>query len=212
MENGDNSGRWISIGEASEFYGVTSASVRRWCDNGTIESKRTPGNQRAVFVSSGNLFTSSEKTKTNYIYVRVSSFKQRDDMERQLSFLQDKYPNCVPIKDIGSGLNYKRKGLLKLLEKSANGEVGQITVFSKDRLCRFGFELLEWLFTQNGTKLVVHEQNDNSPEEEFSEDILAVLQVFACRWNGKRKYKINKNQKNKTQTHEIPEKPLECLE
>ena len=202
-------GRWISIGEASEIYGVSVNTVRRWCDKNTIESKRTPGNQRVVFVSPKNLFSSSEKAKSDYIYVRVSSAKQRPDMERQLSFLQDKYPGCIVIKDVGSGLNYKRKGLLKLLEKSNNGEVGQVTVFSKDRLCRFGFELFEWILAQNGSKIVVHEQIDKSPEEEFSEDILAILQVFACRWNGKRKYRIDKNEKDKTETNQVSEDSLE---
>lgn len=210
-----NNGRFVSVGEASEIYGVTINTIRRWCDNGSVESKRTPGNQRVVFVSSKNVFTSSEKTKTDYIYVRVSSPKQKPDMERQLSFLQSKYPGCTVIKDIGSGLNYKRKGLLRLLEKSNNGEVRQVTVFSKDRLCRFGFELLQWLFLQNGTKLVVHEQSDKSPEEEFSEDILAILQVFACRWNGKRKYRIKdepgKNEEDKDQANTFSEESFKQM-
>lgn len=207
-----NDGRWISTGEASEIYGVSVNTVRRWCDNGTVESKRTPGNQRVVFVSTKNVFSSSEKTKSNYIYVRVSSSKQKPDMERQLLFLQSKYPDCIVIKDVGSGLNYKRKGLLKLLEKSNNGEIGQVTVFSKDRLCRFGFELFEWIFLQNGTKLVVHEPIDKSPEEEFSEDILAILQVFAYRWNGQRKYRIDKNEKDKIETDNVSEEIISKME
>lgn len=199
-------GRWVSVKKACEIYGVKGNTVRRWCDNNFIESKRTPGNQRVVFISSDNVFASSKSTKKNYIYVRVSSVKQRPDMDRQLAFLQDQYPDCLVVKDIGSGLNYKRKGLLKLLEKSNNGEIENIMVFSKDRLCRFGFELLEWVFSQNGTKLVVFNTHDKSPEEEFTEDILAILQVFACRWNGKRKYRINKNQVCEIEADEVPEK------
>jgi predicted site-specific integrase-resolvase len=122
------------------------------------------------------------------IYTRVSSSKQKNDLDRQTAFLQNKYPNHIVIKDIGSGLNYKRKGLLKLLELSFKGLVGEVVVYSKDRLCRFGFELVEWLLLQNDSKILVLEQIDKSPEQEFSEDILSILQVFACRWNGKRKY------------------------
>jgi len=76
----------------------------------------------------------------------VSSRKQKDDLERQCTFLKNKFPNHTLIKDIGSGLNYKRPGLLKLLEFSNSGRAEEIIVSSKDRLCRFGFELLQWLF------------------------------------------------------------------
>ena len=214
----NDTGRWVNIGEASKFYGVSVNTVRRWCDNNSIESKRTPGNQRVILVSSGNVFTNSKDSKTDFIYVRVSSAKQKPDMERQLAFLQNKYPGCSVIKDIGSGLNYKRKGLLGLLEKSFKGEVGRVIVFSKDRLCRFGFDLFDWLFTQNGSRLLVHEQIDNTPEEEFTEDILAILQVFACRWNGKRKYRTSKtdeNQEDKTETdqgsEELVKQMVQCL-
>lgn len=206
----NNEGRWVSIGEASKIYGVTVHSIRRWCDSNSIESKRTPGNQRMVYISPENIFTIPEQTKTNYIYVRVSSAKQEPDMERQCLFLQSQYPGFEVVKDIGSGLNYKRKGLLKLLEKSSQGRVGTVAVFSKDKI--FGFELFEWLFAQNNTKLLVYEQLDKTPEEEFTEDILAILQVFACRWNGKRKYKsVNESQKNQTETYKVPEEIIKQM-
>ena len=138
-----------------------------------------------------------QPTKTSFIYVRVNSQKQKDDLDRQAHFLQSKYPNHSVIKDIGSGLTYKRRGLLKVLELSHKGLVEELVVASKDRLCRFGFELLQWLFTTNNVKLVVLDKSNKTKEEEFTEDILAILQVFACRWNGKRKYKCSiENQKN----------------
>ena len=187
--------RWVATREACEIYGVTGNTIRRWADNGSIVSKRTPRGPRRYLISEDGVLRTEQKTtdKQNYIYVRVSSSKQREDMDRQEAFLRDFYPNHRVIKDIGSGLNYKRKGLLKLLGMSNKKEVGEIVVYSKDRLCRFGFELLQFQFSENDTKLVVHTQIDKSPEEEFTEDILAILQVFACRWNGKRKYKIDKN-------------------
>jgi len=202
-------GRWISSKKACEFYGVTGNTLRRWADSGSVEFKRTPGNQRTYFVSSDGIFTVPKDSRENYLYVRVSSQKQKDDMERQISFLSSKYPGHIIVKDIASGLNYKRKGLLGLLEKSNAGKVNEIVVFSKDRLCRFGFELLEWSFLQNNTKLVVHEQSDESPEQEFDEDILAILQVFACRWNGKRRYRINKKQEVQIEVKQHTEKDIQ---
>ena len=201
-------GRWVATAEACEIYGVTGNTVRRWADAGTIISKRTPRGPRRYFVSSNGILGTKQDTgsKNNYIYVRVSSQKQREDMDRQEAFLRDFYPDHLTIRDIGSGLNYKRKGLLKLLKLSNQGKVNQIVVFSKDRLCRFGFELLQFQFSENDTKLVVHERIDKSPETEFSEDILAILQVFACRWNGKRKYRINKNTEIQIETKQSSEK------
>lgn len=201
-------GKWVSTGEACEFYGVTGNTVRRWADNGTIVFKRTPRGPRRYLISEeGVLRTEEDKQpdRKNYIYVRVSSNKQREDMDRQEAFLRDIYPGHEVIRDIGSGLNYKRKGLLKLLGLSNKREVGEIVVFSKDRLCRFGFELLQFQFSENDTKLVVQNNVDKSPETEFSEDILAILQVFACRWNGKRKYKINKNTEVQIETKQYSE-------
>ncbi len=165
--------------------------------------KRNPSNQRVYFIPDRNNERIKDiklSYKQNFIYCRVSSYKQKDDLDRQCMLLSNRYPNHKIVKDIGSGLNYKRKGLLSLLEQSSKGKVGQIIVSSKDRLCRFGFELLEWLFVQNNTELLVLEHNNKSKEEEFTEDILAILQVFACRWNGKRRYTI-KDKKDKIEVN-----------
>jgi len=201
-------GRWIATKQACEFYGVSGNTIRRWADDGIIIFKRTPGGLRHYFISKEGILGSKQNSpgRANYIYVRVSSSKQREDLDRQEAFLRDKYPDHYVIKDVGSGLNYKRKGLLRLLRLSNQGYVKQVVVFSKDRLCRFGFELLQWQLSENNTELVVHEQIDKSPETEFSEDILAILQVFACRWNGKRKYRINKNKEVQIEVKQSPEK------
>jgi predicted site-specific integrase-resolvase len=198
-------GKWVSTREACEFYGVAGNTIRRWADNGSIVFKRTPGGPRRYFISEKGTFKTQE-TRSDYIYIRVSSQKQREDMDRQETFLRDKYPDHIVIKDIGSGLNYKRKGLLKLLKLSNKNKVREIVVFSKDRLCRFGFELLQFQFSENDTKLVVYEQIDKTPETEFAEDILAILQVFACKWNGKRRYKIDKNTEIQIETKRASEK------
>jgi predicted site-specific integrase-resolvase len=211
MENG----RWVANAEACAFYGVTGNTLRRWANDNCIVWKRTPGNQRSYFLPcQSNNESSQSKTSTNsiksYVYCRVSSRKQQDDLQRQCKFLQSQFPNHSIIKDIGSGLNYKRPGLLKLLELSNQKCVKQIVVSSKDRLCRFGFELLQWQFAQNNTELVVLEQVDKTPEQEFTEDILAILQVFACRWNSKRRYVV-KNQENQVEININPEENVQNM-
>ena len=194
------SGYWLTHKNACEFYGVSKNTLRRWANDDKVIYKRTPSNQRIYFISteSNKSKISEPCIKQNIIYCRVSSYKQKDDLDRQCLFLSNKFPNYKVIKDIGSGLNYKRPGLLKLLEMSNKRQLNEIIISSKDRLVRFGFELLEWQFLQNESKIVVLDQTNKSPEQEFTEDILAILQVFACRWNGKRKYKntINENKKN----------------
>lgn len=201
-----NNGKWLTNKQACSFFGVTKITLTRWEQSGKIKTKRTDGNHRRYLVCDTNIGGDTETEAGNYIYTRVSSSKQKDDLRRQRDFLSEQYPDYTVIEDIGSGLNYKRRGLLKLLELSNKGQVKRLVVFSKDRLCRFGFELLQWQFLQNNTELVVHEQCDKTPEEEFTEDILAILQVFACRWNGKRKYRINKNKEIEIDIKQSPEK------
>jgi putative resolvase len=171
----NNEQRWVPIREACEFYGKSPGTLRAWGDKGIIECKRTPTGQRVFNIRPNDVYGNKLPTKKAYIYVRVSSKKQENDLVRQLLFLQNKYPEHFIVKDIGSGLNYKRKGFLKLIDEVGEGKVSEVVVFSKDRLCRFGFELVEHIFNKNNTKLVVHEQIDKSPEEEFTEDILAIL-------------------------------------
>ena len=189
-----NGNPWVSSKTASAYFGVSVQTLRRWADDGRVEFQRTKGNHRVYKI--GGESNSGQPEKNCYVYTRVSSAKQKDDLERQGEYMGSKYPTYKVIKDIGSGLNFKRKGLLRLLEESRQGRVQRVVVSSKDRLCRFGFDLLEHLFKQNNTELVVLDKTDKTPEEEFTEDILAVLQVFACRWNGRRSYslKVKKNQ------------------
>lgn len=189
---------YVSSKKACAFYGVTANTLRRWADSNRVIYRRNIGNQRVYRIPTGDIrlverhpTTNDVSDEINYIYCRVSSSKQKDDLERQCVFMDSKYPNYTIIKDIGSGLNFKRKGLLKMLENVIKGRVRSIVVFSKDRLCRFGYDLIEWICLQHNTELLVFKHISLSKEQQFTEDILAILQVFACRWNGSRKYKGN---------------------
>lgn len=93
------------------------------------------------------------------------------------------------VTDVAGGLNWKRKGLLSILERLHRGDKLQIVVAHRDRLARFGFELIEWLVEQNGGSVLVPNQPDASPESELTEGLLAVLPTFRCRMQGLRRYR-----------------------
>ncbi|CAG8723819.1 1168_t:CDS:2, partial [Dentiscutata heterogama] len=124
--------------------------------------------------------------KKKICYARVSSDKQKEDLDRQCEHLREKYPDHELIKDIGSGLNWKRKGFTSILERSFHDEV---VVARKDRLCRFAYELVEWIFGKNDTKILVLGSDvnvDDTESGELAEDLLSIVTIFTARHNGLR--------------------------
>ncbi len=96
------------------------------------------------------------------------------------------YPEAEVIRDIGSELNFKRKGLKALLERLMQGDKLQVVIAHRDRLARFGIDLIRYLAEQNGGELVVLDQTEHSPQEELTADLLTILHVFSCRMHGLR--------------------------
>ena len=173
--------------QAAEHFGVCLHTLRRWEKDGIIAAIRTPAGQRRYLINS---YAGRNTTNLRTIlYARVSSLHQKADLDRQIAKLLELYPSAELITDIASGLNFKRKGLRSILETVRAGNVGSVIVAHKDRLARFGFELIEWLCQLDGTKIVVLNQDNLSPEREMVEDILAIVHVFSCRLYGLRKYK-----------------------
>ncbi len=186
---------YVKIGEAEKITGLKPSTLRKYADTNKIESYRTPTGQRMYNkqglhdLSYGN---TDAQEKTKIIYCRVSTKKQSDDLERQINFMRSKYPSHTLITDIGSGINWKRKGLKTILEQVLLGNVEEIVVAHRDRLSRFAFELIELICMQKDTRIVVlDKETAHSSEQELSEDILSIITVFAARNNGKRKYKVH---------------------
>ena len=119
----------------------------------------------------------------------VSSAKQRGDLGRQVAQMRELYPDAEIVTDVAGGLNWQRKGLLSILERLHRGDKLDVVVAHRDRLARFGFELIEWLVVQNGGTVLVLNQPDASPESELTEDLLAILDTFSCRMHGLRPYR-----------------------
>ena len=118
--------------------------------------------------------------------------------------MQKRFPNYEIVFDVGSGITFKRKKFLWLLEQASLGTVGEIVVAHRDRLCRFGFEMVEWFLNKNNVRLVVLDDSKSSPRQELVTDILSILTVCSCRIHGLRKY-ADEIKEDKVPSNESPE-------
>jgi putative resolvase len=220
---------YVSGRQASKHFGVTTDTLRRWHLAGLIQAIRTTtkkqgGHRRYDINSYGanqmparhaichpmpieEVKRKGETQRANICYCRVSSIKQTDDLRRQVEDMQRQFPDCEIVTDVGSGLNFKRRGLLALIKRALEGGVGSIVVAHRDRLCRFGFELIEWLLEQYGVVLKVLDSTLCSSREEMCKDILSIVHVFSCRENGKRRYKTKKTVEKVEDENECAQEP-----
>ena len=171
--------------KAAEELGVCPNTLRNWANEGKIRYIRTASGQRRYDTSS---VINPDAKPLGVCYCRVSSAKQKDDLARQIAFMREKFPDYDIVSDIGSGLNFKRKGFEAVLERAMQGTLGTLVVAHRDRLCRFGFDLAKWVVERNGGKVVVLDDVQSSPERELVTDLVSIVHVFACRIHGMRKY------------------------
>lgn len=176
---------YIPLRKAVEFLGLHANTLRKYADEGKIKSIKNEAGQRLYDVES---YQRDATDTATICYCRVSSAKQQDDLLRQVEFMQERYPDAEIVKDIGSGLNFKRKGLQALLVRLLRGDQLTIVVACRDRLCRFGFELFEFMAEQNGGRVLVLDKTVHCPETELTADLLSILHVFSCRMHGLRSY------------------------
>ncbi len=185
--------RYVPSREAAKILGLHANTLRKYADEGRIATYRTASGQRRFDVDS-YLGAAVEAKPVIIGYCRVSSPAQKPDLERQAQYLRECYPGVEIIQDVGSALNYQRKGLKSLLGRCLRGEKLTVVVAHKDRLVRFGFELIAWIIRECGSELVVLSGDKREPERELAEDLLAIVHVFACRRYGRRNYQSKKNQ------------------
>ena len=196
--------KFLSIKKAADFLGISPQTLRRWERNGKISSPiRTRGGQRRYELT--QLLPQKKHLSTSTLptigYARVSSHDQKEDLLRQNEMLE---MYCASqgwiyeiISDLGSGLNYQKKGLKNLLNKITNREIGRLVVTHKDRLLRFGAELVFTLCEANNVEVVMINQGDNPTfEEELAKDVLEIITVFSTRLYGSRSHKNKKLMKN----------------
>jgi len=196
--------RFYSIGKASERLGVSISTLRRWETQGRLVAERTKAGHRRYDATQieqiacshlkGNANKKSAKT---IAYARVSSSDQREDLTRQQQVLE---LFCAKngwtyelVSDLGSGMNYHKKGLVRLLNELVAGDVERLVITHKDRLLRFGAELVFSICEiKNIEVVIINKSEDCSFEQELAQDVLEIVTVFCARLYGARS---KKNQK-----------------
>jgi predicted site-specific integrase-resolvase len=200
MNNGKT--RKVKAKEAAKHYNTSVSNLRKWAREGSIPTETTPkGHYTYIIpvVSTPIISTPIIQSSTSdipfpkeIIYARVSSRKQSDDLKRQSRYLSTFYPNYHLIADIGSGINFKRKGFKTILEQLIKGNIKKVVVAYKDRFTRFGFDYFQWMFQQYGAVLESLDQEDLDSREDLLSDLMEVITVFTARYHGRRKYKTGK--------------------
>lgn len=185
-------GKALTAREASAYFRVSDATLRTWANKGRIEFIRTKGGHRRYLLP-----PKASRANKYIIYARVSTRSQKDDLERQVQVLKHRYPNHRVISDIGSGINFERRGFRRILGYALRGDIKEIVVTNKDRLCRFGFGLLETIIkkTSNG-KVVVLDSREKTAEEELVDDVISIITVFASKLYGRRSHKNKREIEN----------------
>lgn len=175
----------ISIGKFAKKVGLTTASLRRMHQSGEcVPYHITKGGTRYYSLDQLKDFSTADKKEKLVIgYCRVSTSSQKDDLEIQInnvkSYMYAKGYNFEIISDIGSSINYKKKGLQELLDKINDQKISKIIVLYKDRLIGFGFELIEYLCKINNIEIEIIDNTKQSKEQELSDNLIQIVNVFA---------------------------------
>lgn len=193
----------IPIGQASQLLGVTIQTIRNWDKQGLLKPDDiTKGGQRRYKLETLKNINKNIKFNTDNLktiaYARVSSHDQKDDLIRQVQVLELYCAkagfNYEVIQDLGSGMNYYKKGLTKLLNLILDGKVKRLVLTHKDRLLRFGTELVFAICEAKEVEVIIINKGDENIkfEEELAKDVLEIITVFSARLYGSRSKKNKK--------------------
>lgn len=184
---------YYKIGEFAKKLGVSTETLRRWDREGTLKpAKVTDGGTRYYSEFQYNKYTGKVPNNSERVvigYARVSSSGQKDDLERQVAnietYMLAKGYSFEMVTDIGSGINYTKKGLTYIIDRVMSGDVDRIVVLYKDRLIRFGYELIKHICDANQTEIEIIDTTEKTEQEELVEDLIQIITVFSCKLQGK---------------------------
>lgn len=204
MSATDDGQPYISASKIRKQYAVANNTLRGFANSGRVRAIRLgehgkrlyslPDIRRLFQLRSTTAEAGAQRKKI--VYCRVSSQKQKEDLVRQRELLSNAYPSHEVVEDIGSGINFHRRGLVAILERAVRGELEEVVVAHRDCLCRIAFELVETVLRACHCRLVVHEHaldaaaadssGGESSTAELQEDLLAIVTYFVASNNGKR--------------------------
>lgn len=193
--------KYYAIGEFSRLIGKTEQTLRNWDKKGVLKpSHVSASGYRYYSQEQLNHFLgiqNKEKKDRKIIgYCRVSSNKQKDDLQRQIEnvkmYMYAKGYQFEIVTDIGSGINYNNKGLNQIIDEVLSCEIEKIVVLYKDRLIRFGFDLIQNICSKYGTEIEIIDTTEKTEEQEVVEDMIQIITVFSAKLQGKRANKARK--------------------
>ena len=186
------------VHEFAELIGKSKSTVRRWDRTGSLPARRLPGGERFYtdddVRAALQIQAAPSLPQKTVVYCRVSAKAQADDLASQVIAMRQfclgaGIPVDEWIAEIGGGMNFKRPRFLAIMQAIDAGTVGHLIVAHKDRLMRFGFELVEWMAEHHNCKITIANQEQLSPQQEMVEDLMAIVHTFSCRLYGLRSYK-----------------------
>lgn len=191
--------KYYSIREFSKILGVSAQTLRNWDAKGKLHPHHTSSNGYRYYSQEQLNQVMNIKPKLDRLvigYCRVSSNKQKDDLERQIEnmkmYLTAQGKPYEIITDIGSGINYNNKGLKELIQRITQNKVEKVVVLYKDRLLRFGFELVEYVASLHDCNIEIIDNTEKTEQPELVEDLVQIITVFSCKLQGKRANKTRK--------------------
>ena len=184
-------GRVYTIREACDILQIDATTLRRWDREGKIHCIRLSNNFRRVPEEEINRILGVKSNRIDAIYARVSSNDQKNDLYNQIDRLKLLYPNAQVFSDIKSGLKFNRKGFIELLNMIEDNKVNNIYITHRDRLARFGFDLIENICKMHSTRIIeVDGEEIPSANEELTRDLISIITSFSARLYGLRSHKM----------------------
>lgn len=185
---------FVTTKKAKEVLGVDTRTLQRYDAEGKIDVMRTAGGRRRYnlkkYLLDNNVSLNDLPTqcKRKVIYCRVSSADRKDDLQRQIDYLLELYPDYEVISDIASGINFKRKGLKKIIDMAISNDLDEVVITYKDRLCRIGYELIEFILSKysEASIKIIHDTKDESKSEEITKDLIEIITVYSSKLHGAR--------------------------